>query len=503
MKQESVILEAVNIGKTFGDVRALDTISLKLRAFTVHALLGENGAGKSTLVKCLMGYYRPDSGQILFNQKEEIIESPQRATRLGLGMVYQHFTLIPNMTIAENIVLSRADLPAVIDWDAEIKILQEKMAQMPFQFELRRLVRDLSVGEKQKVEITKQLLLDTKVLILDEPTSVLTPTEADEVLGKIHQLTQQQQLTVLMITHKFREVMKFADHVTVLRKGQFIGSAPVEDVNPQILSDMMVGGESLSKPPQRETLSDSKIKLNIDKLTVHNDQDLPVIQQLDLKVAQGEIVGIAGVSGNGQKQLVEVLSGQRSPQSGEIQAHGQNFLPHQNSIRQHKFFCLPEEPLKNACVGSLSVADNIVLHKFNEAPFAKWGLLRRGAIRRRAMELIQQYRVRTSGPDQPIAALSGGNVQRVVLARELAQDVSILVVSNPCFGLDFKAVADIRAQLLQARNRGAAILLLSEDLDEILEMSDRFYVISGGKLVHHTTPAQANMNTIGQYMAGH
>lgn len=503
MAQETVALEALDISKSFGDVRALHKVSLKLKSHTVHALLGENGAGKSTLVKCLMGYYRPDSGQILFNQKEEVIDSPQRASRLGLGMVYQHFTLIPNMTVAENIVLSRPNLPPLIDWSTEIQLLQKKMAGMPFQIDLHRPVRDLAVGEKQKVEITKQLLLDTKVLILDEPTSVLTPTEADEVLGKIHQLAQTQQLTVLMITHKFREVMKYADQVTVLRKGTFVATAPVSEVDPQILSDMMVGGENLSKPPARALQSANTIKLRLANLTVHNDQDMAVIKDLDLDIAEGEIVGIAGVSGNGQKQLVETLAGQRTPHAGKIMAHGEEFQPGQKTIARHKFFCLPEEPLKNACVGKLSVADNLVLRKFNRKPFSQWGLLRRGVIRRNAAELIQQYRVRTSGPEQPIAALSGGNVQRVVLARELAQDVSILVVANPCFGLDFKAVAEIRAQLLAARNRGTAILLISEDLDEILELSDRFYVISAGQLVHQTTPEQADMNTIGQYMAGH
>jgi ABC-type uncharacterized transport system ATPase subunit len=220
---EQPILEALSICKQFGDVRVLNTISLKLGRGTVHALLGENGAGKSTLVKCIMGYYRPDDGQLLFEGKETQISSPEQATALGIGMVYQHFTLIPNMSIAENIVLSRPNLPAVINWPTEIARLEQRMAEMPFQFELRRSINSLSAGEKQKVEIVKQLLLDAKVLILDEPTSVLTPTEADEVLDKIYQLTRDGKLSVLIITHKFREVMKYADDVTVLRKGEYIG----------------------------------------------------------------------------------------------------------------------------------------------------------------------------------------------------------------------------------------------------------------------------------------
>lgn len=498
------VLEAINISKHFGDVSALQNVSLKLRKGSVHALLGENGAGKSTLVKCIMGYYLPSTGELLLHGKQVTINSPQQATALGLGMVYQHFTLIPNMTIAENIVLSRPNLPMVLDWPTEIEKLQSKMATMPFNFDLNRNINSLSVGEKQKVEITKQLLLETQVLILDEPTSVLTPTEADEVLDKIYQLAQSGALSVLMISHKFREVMKYADEVTVLRKGNYIGSALVKDVNPQILADMMVGGEHLTKPPQREANATGKVVLKIDQLTVEDDQGLNAVNGVQLDIQAGEIVGIAGVSGNGQKQLVEALAGQRAPTSGGIYAHDEPYHGTQSEVAKHKFFCLPEEPLRNACIGNLSVAENLVLRCFNNAQFT-WlkVLLNRAAMRKHAEALIAEYKVRTSGPDQEIRALSGGNIQRAVLARELAQEVNILVVANPCFGLDFKAVADIRAKILQARNQGAAVLLLSEDLDEVLELSDRFFVMSGGRLVYQTVPAQADLNTIGQYMAGH
>ncbi len=498
------VLEAINISKIFGDVNALVDVSLKLRPGSVHALLGENGAGKSTLVKCIMGYYSPTRGEIIVGGKQQRIQSPQQATALGLGMVYQHFTLIPNMTIAENIVLSRPNLPLVIDWKREVQALEKKMANMPFQFDLHRNVNDLAVGEKQKVEITKQLLLDTKILILDEPTSVLTPTEADEVLDKIYQLATSGQLSVLMITHKFREVMKYADDVTVLRKGLYVGSTTVKDATPEGLADMMVGGEQLTTPPAREACTSTETPLKIDTLSVQDDQGFEVIKGLNLQIRAGEIVGIAGVSGNGQKQLVEVLAGQRDPTQGQVTAHGEIYDGSQKAAAKHQFYCLPEEPLRNACVGNLSIADNLVLRKYYKPPFAWFGsLLNRSAIRRNATSLISQFKVRTSGPDQDIQALSGGNVQRVVLARELAEDTSILVVSNPCFGLDFKAVADIRSKILEARNNGTAVLLLSEDLDEVLELSDRFFVISGGQLVYETTPNQADINKIGQTMAGH
>ncbi|MES2624603.1 MAG: ABC transporter ATP-binding protein [Pseudomonadota bacterium] len=501
---DGLILEAIAINKQFGDVRALDNVSLQLRPGTVHALLGENGAGKSTLVKCIMGYYLPDSGELLFDGRQVRIDKPQQATALGIGMVYQHFTLIPNMSIAENIVLSRPHLPAVIDWKAEILALEARMGDMPFQFDLRTSVNVLSAGEKQKVEIIKQLLLNAKVLILDEPTSVLTPTEADEVLDKIYQLTRRGELSVLMITHKFREVTKYADDVTVLRKGRFIGAAKVADMNPEKLARMMVGEDLLTKPPVRAAFQDKPPVLKLTKLTIENDQHITVIKGIDLELKPGEIVGIAGVSGNGQKQLVEVLGGQRQRMAGAIHVNGESFNGARHEMNKHRFYCLPEEPLKNACVPELSVAENMVLRHFDTGAFTRLHvLLNRSAMRTRGQELIKQYAIRTSGPNQAITGLSGGNIQRVVLARELEQELGVLVVSNPCFGLDFKAVADIRSRILEARNKGVAVLLLSEDLDEILELSDRFYVISGGELVYQTTPETADINTIGQYMGGH
>ena len=499
-----LILEALNICKTFGGGSALDNVSLRLAKNSFHALLGENGAGKSTLVKCIMGYYQPDSGQLLFNNRQETMTSPQVAAAQGIGMVYQHFTLIPNMTIAENILLSRPRVPMVIPWKAAIKELEEKMAQMPFQFDLSRMVRDLSVGEKQKVEITKQLLLDSKILILDEPTSVLTPNEADEVLGKVYQLTQGGKLSVLMISHKFREVMQYADTVTVLRKGKFVGTAATAAVNPEILADMMLGGDKVKATPAREQLTDRPVRLQVEDLTVKDDQLLDVVKNINFSIQGGEILGIAGVSGNGQKQLVEALAGQRPVYQGQIKVAGHPYIPSQKQALAEGFYCLPEEPLRNACVPNMSVADNLSLRQFNQPGYCrgKW-LLNRKVMRSFAQDKIKEYGVRTQGPDQPIKGLSGGNVQRVVLARELATNLKILVVANPCFGLDFKAVADIRGRILMARNQGAAVLLISEDLDEILGLSDRFYVISGGQLNYETTPQQADLTIVGQYMAGH
>ena len=499
-------LEALNVSKRFGDLCALDKVNLSLAHGSFHALLGENGAGKSTLVKCIMGYYKPDEGEVLFGNKQQVISNPHDAMNLGIGMVYQHFTLIPNMTVAENIVLSRPKLPRVINWRKEMQQLRSRMQDMPFDIPLDTSVNRLAAGEKQKVEIIKQLLLDIKVLILDEPTSVLTPNEADEVLGKIKGMTLDQGLSVLIITHKFREVMGFADEVTVLRKGQFAGTARVNDVTPQILANMMVGSEVISEPLTRKDTDSqlSDVIMAIDDLQVKDDEGTPVVAGLSMQIKRGEIVGIAGVSGNGQKQLVEVLAGQRQAESGIIKLHSKTYTASREQMRQHKFYCLPEEPLKNACVANMTVADNLAFRRYDRPPFARnnW-LLNKKAFTSNAKSMVDEFSIRPPNALLPIGSLSGGNVQRTVLARELAGDVDVLVVANPCFGLDFGAVAEVRKRIMQARNNGAAVLLVSEDLDEILELSDRFFVISGGALVYETLPQSANLTEIGQHMAGH
>lgn len=498
-----VLLEALSVRKTFGDFVALDNVSLKLRKGTVHALLGENGAGKSTLVKCIMGYHLPDGGEFLLDNHQISIHNPKVAHDLGIGMVYQHFTLIPNMTVAENLVMARPHLPAVINWKKEHDNLQEKISKLPFQVPLDVPVSSLASGEKQKVEIIKQLLLDSKLLILDEPTSVLTPTEADEVLGKIRELVVESELTVLIITHKFREVTQFADDVTVLRKGKYIGSVTVKDSSVKEMSEMMMG-ESLAEKNLERTAVEQKPVLEIDHLTCLGDKGEVAVNELSLLVSSGEIVGVAGISGNGQREFVEALAGQREKESGEIKVHNKEFVNDAKIIRECKFHCLPEEPLRNANVSKMSVAENLALHRYREEPFAwKNIFINRKAIRQHAEELITEFKIKTETPDSPIGSLSGGNVQRATLARELSEEVDVMVIANPCFGLDFNAVNEIHNRIMAARNSGTAVLMVSEDLDELLELSDRLLVMSSGKLVHETVPEKADRIELGQYMAGH
>jgi general nucleoside transport system ATP-binding protein len=496
-------IEAVSMTKRFGAFVALNDVSLKVLPGTFHALLGENGAGKSTLVKCIMGYYRPDEGQVIVGDRERTIANPRVAHALGLGMVYQHFTLVPAMTAAENLVLARTELPLVIDWRAEKKALAAFLAQMPFQVALDAPVSALSAGERQKCEILKQLYLGRRFLILDEPTSVLTLQEADEVLGLLRAMVGRGDLTVLMITHKFREVIAFAQRVTILRHGRVVGGGEIANLTPDDMARSMIGAEELAAQPARVSRP-GRPRLEIRGLAVNDDAGQLAVRELSLTVHSGEIVGVAGVSGNGQHELVEALAGQRQAQSGEIRIGDAAFHATRAEMRRHRFSCLPDEPLRNACVGRMSVADNLALRGFDRPPLAFGGIwLRPAQIRSEAERRIAQYRIRTRSPDSPLTALSGGNVQRTVLARELDGGAEVMIAANPCFGLDFSAVAQIHAEIVAARNRGAAVLLVSGDLDEVLEIADRLVVMFNGRLVHEAWVADADMTEIGRHMAGH
>jgi general nucleoside transport system ATP-binding protein len=498
-------LWARDMNKQFGSLAALSDVSFQLRPGSVHALLGENGAGKSTLVKCIMGFYRADSGRILVGGKEVQVSSPKDARALGVGMVYQHFTLVENMTVAENLVMSRSQLPAILDWKAEHKAIDAFMDRMPFRISPRRGVRQLAAGEKQKLEILKQLYLDSRIIILDEPTSVLTPQEADDVLGMLRGMVEAGAISVAMITHKFREVQAFADEVTVLRRGKLAGSGRASELSTRELAEMMVGSE----PPRASltrTARSERLPARLEIIDLHADDDigLPVLEGVSLQVSPGEIVGVAGVSGNGQDELVEVLAGQRLATRGELRVSGKRYTPVRAQMRSERVSLLPEAPLRNACVAQMSVAENLSFRSFDVAPYCKGGwLLDKGRMQTRARAAIAEYSIKAPSADAPIGALSGGNVQRAVLARELGEEAAVLIAANPCFGLDFAAVSEIHTRLVRAREAGAAVLLVSADLDEIFALSDRILVMSEGRIVHECEAAQADLQEIGQHMAGH
>ena len=490
--------------KRFGDVQALDGVSLRFEPGTFHALLGENGAGKSTLVKCLMGFHAPDSGTIRIDGATRAIADPRAAHALGLGMVYQHFTLVPSMTVAENLLLARADVAAIIDWRAERRAIDAFFARMPFKLDPDAPATALAAGEKQKLEILKQLYLGARVLILDEPTSVLTPQESDEVLSHARVLADAGLLTVVLITHKFREVRAHAREVSVLRGGRNAGGGRVADLDADALVEMTFGERPIAASATRGERAAGEPYLEMRAISTLNGRGSPAVRALSLQVAAGEIVGVAGVSGNGQRELVEVLAGQREPESGGIIVAGRAYRRTREEMRARGIYLLAEEPLASSCVRSLSVADNLALRVFDTPGFTRAGwLVDRAAIERRARDLIARFGIRCAGPRARVDTLSGGNVQRTVLARELPDDVRLLVAQNPCLGLDFAATREIRSRILDARNRGAAVLLLSEDLDELLELADRVVVMLDGRLVFATGRAQAGAAEIGRHMSGH
>jgi ABC-type uncharacterized transport system ATPase subunit len=497
------LVEVCGMTKLFGELRALDGVSLSLAPGTFHAVLGENGAGKSTLVKCIMGYHRPDAGSLLLDGREHRIESPRQAHRLGFGMVYQHFTLVPSMTVAENLVLASPALPAVVRWgEARARITAFQQA-LPFRIALDRAVATLAAGEKQKVEIAKQLFLGRRVLILDEPTSVLTPDEADQILGALRDLTSERRLTVVLITHKLREVQAFADDVTVLRGGRRVGGGAVGDIAREDLVRLMIGTAAVPEPAARAATPALEPALELLDVAALNDKGMAAVHNLSLVVRPGEILGIAGVSGNGQRELIEVLAGQRKRESGGIRVGGAPYVPRRAQMRRRRVFVLTEEPLENACVRGMSVADNLAFRNFDEPPNARGGVwMNRRAIREQARDLIARYRIRAAGPDARLDTLSGGNIQRTVLARELPADVAVLVAHNPGAGLDIAATAEVRSRIIAARNRGTAVLLVSEDLDELLELADRILVMFEGGIVYETPREGADVQAIGHAMTG-
>jgi general nucleoside transport system ATP-binding protein len=497
-------LRAQKMSKRFGSLVALDDVSFELRPGSVHALLGENGAGKSTLVKCIMGFYRADEGSVVVGDSEVVISNPRHAQELGVGMVYQHFTLVENMSVAENLVLSRMNRPAIIDWKAEHRAIEAFMETTPFRVPARKLVRQLAAGEKQKLEILKQLYLGSRIIILDEPTSVLTPQEADNVLSTLRGMVEKRELSVAIITHKFREVTAFADDVTILRRGRFAGGGEAKSLTTKEMATMMVGGEVPATSLERKPRSGgAEPALVIEDLHADDDIGLPVLEGFNVKVYPGEIVGVAGVSGNGQDELVEVLAGQRQLTRGKLTVGGKPYLPTREQIKNQKVRLLPEAPLRNACVAHMTVSENMAFRSFDEAPIlrGRW-FLNKPKMRAKAEKAVADYRVKTPSTETPIGNLSGGNVQRAVLARELSDEAAVLIVANPCFGLDIQAVSEIYQRLVLAREAGTAVLIVSADLDEIFTLADRIVVISEGKVVHECIAAEADRAAIGYHMGG-
>jgi simple sugar transport system ATP-binding protein len=495
-------VQTLKLTKRFGSFTALDQATLDIRPGTVHALLGENGAGKSTLVKCLAGYHQAEEGDILLDGREAVLPAPSAARAAGIGMVYQHFTAVPGMTVAENLLLARGELPFTVPWGLVRRELSEFMERMPFRLPLDVRADDLAAGERQKLEILKQLYLQPRLLILDEPSSVLTPDEADEVLGLLGERAHQGSTTIVLITHKFREVLGFADDVTVLRHGAVKWQGEVKPDIQETLAQAMMGEARAVQLTQRKPYTPGGKVLEVQSLSALNDRARPALTDLSFHVSAGEVVGVAGVAGNGQRELMQCLTGVRRDFQGEVRVRGEAFHATRDQYHRLKVRSLPEEPLRNACVASLSVTDNIALRGFDQAPLSAGGWIRKPQARALAERLIGAFRVKTRSALNPIRDLSGGNVQRAVLARELHEPADVLLVHNPVFGLDFAATAEIHERIAAMRDQGCAVLWISEDTDELLANADRILVISDGRIAWEGLASEADRKTLGHAMAG-
>jgi len=494
-------IEMRGITKRFPGVLANDRVDFTVRAGQVHALLGENGAGKSTLMSVLTGLYRPDEGEIFIRGKRTVLRSPGEAINHGIGMVHQHFRLVRPFTVAENVVLGDPSQ----GFFYRRQEVQRKIEELSFRYGLRvdpaAKVWQLSVGEQQRVEILKILYRGAEILILDEPTAVLTPQEARELYRTIRRMANQGQ-AVVFITHKLEEVMDAADVITVLRGGRNVATVPRAETNPRELARMMVGREVFMDRP-KEPVEKGETVLEVGELRALNDKGLPALRGLSLRVRAGEIVGVAGVAGNGQRELAEVITGLRRVQSGKVFIAGADMTNRPpREIIDAGVSHIPEDRLGVGLVPGLGVHDNIILKDYRLPPVCSGPLLRPRVIHSRAVELVERFDVRVAGLDSPVRLLSGGNLQKLLLAREISARPKLIVAMLPTRGLDVGATEAVHRILLAQRAAGAAILLASEDLDELLRLSDRVMVICEGRIVGQMPAEEADIEEIGLLMAG-
>jgi general nucleoside transport system ATP-binding protein len=487
--EASTVLEMRGVTKRFPGVVANDHVDLDLRKGEVHALLGENGAGKSTLMNILYGLYRPDEGEILLNGKKVAFSSAKDAIDRGIGMVHQHFMLIPVMTVAENIVLEIEPTRAgvLLDYGKAVERVREISSQYGLAVDPTARVEGISVGQQQRVEILKALYRGADILILDEPTAVLTPQEAGELFAIVKSL-QEGGTSIIFISHKLNEVLEIADRISVLRRGKKIDTVPREGATQEGLAKLMVGREVLlrvdKKPPDTGDLL-----LEVRNLDVNDERGLPAVRDVSLEVRAGEIVGIAGVEGNGQSELIEAITGLRQAESGEVVVAGEVVgRPSARRMLDAGVGHIPEDRQRRGLVLEFSIAENIALHDYNRPPESRFGWLFPRKLIERARGLIKEFDIRGGGPTTLGGALSGGNQQKVVAAREVARDPKVLVAAQPTRGLDVGAIEYLHRRLVEERDEGRAILLISLELEEVLSLSDRILVMYEGRIVGQHEP---------------
>jgi ABC-type uncharacterized transport system ATPase subunit len=492
------------ITKRFPGIVANDRVNFDLRRGEVHAILGENGAGKSTLMNVLYGLYQPDEGEILLNGKPVTFTSAKDAIRSGIGMVHQHFMLIPVMTVAENIVLANEPTQNGVLYDRETA--ERRVSQLSRTYKLaidpQAKVQNISVGQEQRVEILKALYRAADVLILDEPTAVLTPQEAGELFEILRTLTREG-LSVIFISHKLNEVLEIADRVTVLRRGKTIDTVPREGATEEGLARMMVGREVLLRVQKTAAKQDGDVLLEVDDLHVRDDRDLPVVKGVSFSVRAGEIVGIAGVDGNGQSELIETLTGLRKRESGRVVIAGNEVeRPSARRMLDAGLGHIPQDRQRRGLVLEFSIAENLQLHDYAGPRMARFGWIFPKRFIELARRLIEEFDVRGGGPTTRASALSGGNQQKVVAAREISRDPKVLIAAQPTRGLDVGAIEYLHRRIVDERDEGRGILLVSLELDEILSLSDRILVIYEGEIVGEHGGTDASEDEIGMEMLG-
>jgi simple sugar transport system ATP-binding protein len=502
MTEASFVLELKGITKRFPGVLANDHIDFDLRRGEVHALLGENGAGKSTLMNVLYGLYHPDEGEILVNGEAVRMYSPREAISRGIGMVHQHFMLIPVMTVAENIMLAvepRRD-GILLDYAAARRQVRELAETFGFAIEPDARIQDITVGQQQRVEILKALFRRAEVLILDEPTAVLTPQEAGELFGILRTLTREG-LSIIFITHKLNEVLEIADRITVLRRGKLIETLPAAGATEESLARLMVGREVLFRV-EKTAPEPGKTLLEVEGLHVRDDRGIAKVKNVSFQVRGGEIVAIAGVDGNGQSELIDAIAGLRKLDAGRVELSGIDVT--KDSAREHfdkGVGHIPEDRQHRGLLLDFSIAENIALHDFRKAPASRFGWLYPKRLIERARRLIKEFDVRGGGPHTHADALSGGNQQKVILAREIDRDPTVLIAAQPTRGLDVGAIEFVHRRLVEERDEGRGVLLVSLELDEVLSLADRILVIYEGEIVGEFPPT-ATEEELGLAMTG-
>ncbi|WP_227764901.1 ABC transporter ATP-binding protein [Zhaonella formicivorans] len=498
----SAFLQMKNIVKQFPGVRANDNVNFEVEAGEVHTLLGENGAGKSTLMSILYGLYQPTSGEIYLKGKRVEITSPKVAIELGIGMVHQHFMLIPALTVVENVILGmKSDKGAVLDLEGAAKKITALSRQYNMDIDPWAKVWQLSVGQQQRLEIIKALYRGADLLILDEPTAVLTPQEVEELFVMMRKLTQEGH-TVIFISHKLDEIMTISQRVTVLRAGKSVATVNTKDTDKQELARLMVGRDVFLRFDKKPCCPGQPV-LEMQGVECLNNKGLKALKQLSLTVCAGEVLGIAGVDGNGQSELVETITGLRKVTAGTVKVNGQDVTNKPpREILEHKVAHIPEDRHKRGLVMGMSIKENVMLMSYYKKPFANGLFLDWKYIENFAEELVEQYNVKTPGIEVLAKNLSGGNQQKVILGREISREPNLLIAMHPTRGLDIGATEYVHKRIIQERDRGCGVLLVSTELEEILSLSDRIAVMYGGEIMGIVDAKNANIEELGLMMAG-